>query len=77
VTLSLWILILAATATLAYLLRRKLQRRSGAARVATTRRLAAAEQAKNDRRDCLAIEQSLLHGAYGERSRPAVKPSSE
>lgn len=75
--LTLWVLILAAAVTLVVLLRRKMARSSGAAQLAAHRSKSAAEQAENDRRDCLALEQSLRAGAYGDRSQPDAKPRPE
>jgi len=75
--LTLWVLILAAAVTLVVLLRRKLHSNAGAAQQAAHRRKSSAEQAENDRRDCLALEQSLRAGAYGDRSQPDAKSRPE
>lgn len=72
--LTLWVLILAAAVTLVVLARRRMHRSAGAARLAAHRSKSAAEQAESDRRDCLALEESLRAGAYGDRSRPAAPP---
>lgn len=72
--LTLWILGVAALGALSYWLHRKRQRARHGSRLAADRRRSAADQAEIDRRDCRALEASLLAGAYGERSRPAPKP---
>jgi hypothetical protein len=74
VPLTLWILGVAALVAFSVWLHRQRQRARHDSRLAADRRRSAADQAELDRRDCQALEASLLAGAYGERSRPASKP---